>query len=1057
MNGETARITLFGAPQVWVAGEEVRLPAKALGLIARLAATHGGVCSRPTLSRMLWPRSGSRSSRHSLSQALYAIRKTLGTESVRSDGDNVSLGEVECDVSEFLSAVSREDWLGASRLYRGVFAQGLAVTGAPEFEHWLDAARSTLEASAARTLKEITGGSHWEDGRNLASALLASDPENRGLVRSYVGGLVATEGIPQAKAFASTLSDDLAAAASQVIEDFRTAGSHLDGDQSPTAFVGREHATKWLEQRFTDAVEGPANIVLITGEAGIGKTALIERFSKLAVLRGAKVLTASAYEAEQNLPLGIVGQWLQTLSRRDLDQVADRPWLAVLKTAFPVIGGESPPDLGEKLGEIGHHRLLESLRRLIVEMANRQPLVLVIDDIHWADSASISFTHYLLRRAGNESILIIAAVRTDREVGATRMSDLEPLARLSLRGLSTNAIDQFLRRSPISGDLLKSVHLGSLRRRTGGNPLLLSTLVREMRGSTLESGSPPQSIVDFFKPRLQSRSDSAQRLLATLCVLGGQSQFSMVAGIANLAADQARRALAELKSAQLVEESDSAIELRHGLVGEVALSLLSAPEKQRLHGRAARHMAESGSPRPPLAAISHDLAGNRKDAFEASVTASKACDVLHARTEKEFFLKLALSNAPSRSDEAGVRIDLADLYIRQRRWGEALDILNPAAFSKEANQLQYRAEAARLRIMAEMTGDTDVLKDLWRQVGALGEKLPPLTAADIFIGIARVAYDLGLDETAAEVAERIESRLTQLPLTVETGRRLLHPITIIGFRKGYEGALEKFDQLPASDAQDPVYEASFLANKATLLVAAGRLLDAEELFAASLGVIERFALFDHFHMINNNLGVCLMEQGRYDEAKQHFEVAVEYAADTSPSQHSTAPDNLTILAYERANYELALEIGNSLLTTRGVSGTRALMSLRAIVGLSGLELGSLPRCREAERELQIHMERHDRYNNDMSYVHIFLARMAAMRGQHADAIQLLQTAAQHYQSRNVLASARLLLERYRLETRQGVDRRMDLRRLLRQLRETGAIPLLDRSNSILVRATNRFA
>ncbi|MDX1600620.1 MAG: tetratricopeptide repeat protein [Anaerolineales bacterium] len=344
------------------------------------------------------------------------------------------------------------------------------------------------------------------------------------------------------------------------------------------------------------------------------------------------------------------------------------------------------------------------------------------------------------------------------------------------------------------------------------------------------------------------------------------------------------------------------------------------------------------------------------------------------------------------------------------------------------------------------------LQAAWLEMRSLG-KIPRLEATDGYAEIAKVAYDLGLEEVANEAAKEIEKSLADLPLSAEAARWLLVPTMVTGLLDGFAAGLDKVELLPKPDESEPSYLTPYWATMGSLLIQAGRLKEAEELFARSLGLVERYALFDEYYPVNNNLGVCLMEQGRLEEARRHFDAAIEYAkAETSPSHHATGRDNLTILAYEAGEYEEATQLGSRLLVADGpTSGVRMVMSLHAIVGLSCLELGRLRQCREAERELQILLDRHGPLSNDLSYVHTFLARMRSLRGEEDEAVAALGRAAAFYEGRNVLAKLRIELERFRILTRIGVDCRDGLRTLLQTAMPTGARPLVVRIQAQLER------
>lgn len=1050
---DTPRLTAFGDLELTVGSKAVKLPAKALAVILYLAYHGESVRSREEVAALLWPNVRISSARHSLSQALYDINKRVGPQIIVADPETVSINSVDADFWSFQEAVVQEDWKSAASHYQGRFARNFSLPRVVDFEHWLDTKRTEFERSAKEVTSRLASAELWQEALSLAETLSVDGDEDPEVSRIKALGLLATSGRKAALEFAERLSGESAIHATEAISN----GSALRPDHDPGRarghFVGRTEAMAWLESRFDEAVSGSPVLALVQGEAGSGKSSLINRFSRLMAIRGARVLSAKAYRAEQNIPFGVATQWVRDLTPNELDALSDHPWMSAVGRFFPHPGTSFRTQTGDGIGQIGHQRLLESLRRLITNVAAARPLILALDDIHAADSTTLAFVHYLLRHPGDSPLLIVASARLEEEPSFAEVRDWETASVLTLEGLSRREVAEYLEKA--SKDIDRRFDyaiVDHLFRQTGGNPLLLSTLVREDSYSDSGSAAPPASIVEFFRPRLLQHSHLARSLLAALAILTEPCALPTLVEMCGASEEETRRSISALEGANLVVQSGGKIRLRHGLVGEVALSLQGESGKQRLHGRSARLLARSGTQSSSLMAMSHDLAGNRQEAFEASLRASLACDVLHARKEKEFFLKLALSNAPSDVSQAQLKVELAELNLKQRQLAPALDLLDVGQVPESAPELRQRTQVLRLRVLAEMTGDVEALRRLWVQARDAADSLPPLFVADTYTHIGGVAWDLGLDELAAEVAELVIDRLSTLPPSEATALRMLRPTAAIGVLRGYKDALEQISSLPEPSGRDPVYRATFHYAKATLLVAAGRLLEAEELFARSLGLTERFALFDQVHAINNNLGVCLMEQGRYAEAENHLLEARKHAAPTSPSQHSTSHDNLTILAYERGDFADALEAADTLLSSRKVSGGRAVMSLFAVMGLSALEIGDLSRCGQAERELRILIERYGGYSNDMSYAHVFLARMADVRNDQASAIESLADAGRHFRSRNLLVHSRLELERCRLLIKTGTDCSAQLDQILEDLEGSGAVPLIERAESLRTRS-----
>lgn len=1049
MSEGTPRMLLLGRTRFETGGQPVRLAPKEAALLAYVYAASNGRVSRKTLSRLLWPKSSSSNRLHSLSQALYVIGRTFSKEALSADVDSIARGTVYCDVLAFRDALEAKDWVDASKLYRGSFAADLRVPESVDFAHWIDAQRSSLRSRAEKLVHELEGGFEWDALLRVTSVLLEEASSESPIASAHLSAVYHLRGQREAKAFVRGLTGQTMREAQDRLRLLTENADALPGVRR--TFVGRRQVMDQLLAAYEEGRSARPSLVLLSGEPGIGKTALADRFCRLLALRGARVLSAYAYLAEQNVPLGVAEQWIRSLSSRDLAALSTHPWMRVIRQVFPATEDSGKEQFGAHVGDIGYQRLLESVRRLFIELGKDKPLVLAVDDLHNTDSASVGLLHYLFRRQPTGPTLVLGSIRKERNYNVAAITEWDATRQVTLEGLTPSEITQWLERIGLHPYDLKGA-AQSLHERTGGNPLLIATLVEE--GQALSpSVVPPQSIIDFFRPRILDRSASAQRLLGAVALAGEPLPLDDLAEIAGLTPGSSEAAALELLGSHLVTREHDSIALRHGLLGEVALSLLSSADKQGLHGRAARVLATGGNLSDALVAVSHDVAGNRADAFAAAVRAAEACDTLHARSEKEFFLKLGLSNAPNTTDQGRIRIQLAELYLQQRRPHEGLDVISPAIFADMPAALRSRAEVVRVRIEAEMAGDVETLGALWKRAESIRGHLDALVLADAYTHLAGISHDLGFDSKSLKTAEEIADQISSLPLTVESARRLLRPTAIIAVNKGFSRGLARFASLPSPNDRDPVYACVYHSTKGSVLVAAGKLLDAEAEYARSVGIAERYALFDHYFSINNNLGVCLMEQGRFEEAERHYRIAEQYAEqDVSPSHHWIVQDNLVLLEFERGHFEAALEIARGSLAKSAAAGIRAEMSGYSIIGLCSLQLGALAQCNEAEREVQILFQRHDPIGHDMSYVHIFLARMCLLRRESENAVAVLSRAAESYRSRNAIAAARIDTEKYRILVRGGIECSDELEALANRLRGSGAVPLIDRVEGLRARA-----
>ena len=305
---DVPRLELLGTPKVFVEGRPTRIPTKGFALLIALATNPESEWPRHKLSTWLWPSSPESNARHSLSQLVYTLRQSLGEEAISATPEYLQLGKVSCDLTDFRAAMANRDWIAATRHFKGPLALGFMFHGAADFEHWLDQEQREVAKAAALLAKELGSAMRWAEAIAIVDALELHAPPDVDLARIKVRGLVELSRHDSAEEFLAALPPDVADQAEDIV-DSDLPGTALRGAD----FVGRSEAMSWLEARYHDALHSQAIFALVEGEPGVGKTTLIERFARLAALRGARVLTAVAYEAESNLPRGTLGPHVMSL------------------------------------------------------------------------------------------------------------------------------------------------------------------------------------------------------------------------------------------------------------------------------------------------------------------------------------------------------------------------------------------------------------------------------------------------------------------------------------------------------------------------------------------------------------------------------------------------------------------------------------------------------------------------------------------------------------------------------------------------------------------------
>ncbi len=519
---------------------------------------------------------------------------------------------------------------------------------------------------------------------------------------------------------------ELGRSQSRAIEALRSGMASLP-TRAHTHLVGRERELTSLRHAFDQSRQGTGVAIRIKGRSGMGKTTLAAHFLDDLVERGeALVLAGRCYERE-NVPHqavdGLVDalcQHLLQLPRRDAETLMPLDVL-VMARAFPVLGRVEAVSKAKRRSTLAvtdpvelRQRAHAALRELFARLAERQPLVLFIDDLQWGDVDSAPFLADLLQPPAPPLMIIVGYRAEDFETspllttlfGAEAAEDSTfanaveiPVGRLPLplaRSLAVALLEE-ARASTAPAE--------SIARESGGNPFFVHELVRYVSSQPGDEANKVPPLAEVLLARAEALTEDARELLEVVAV-AGKPIPEAVARRAAGARKQHPRTIAELRTAHLVRttkvDARLMIETYHDRIRESLVRSLSADKLRSLHLQIAESIEAANLTDPEALALHYAAAGERTAGSEfAAIAADKAADALaFDRAAKFYRLAVDLADPYEHERLASLGSRYGDALVNAGRGAEAPEVYLGAAAVAEpqhARDLQVRAGSELLR------------------------------------------------------------------------------------------------------------------------------------------------------------------------------------------------------------------------------------------------------------------------------------------------------------------------------------------------------------------------
>ncbi|HYI14316.1 MAG TPA: BREX system ATP-binding domain-containing protein, partial [Thermomicrobiales bacterium] len=365
-----------------------------------------------------------------------------------------------------------------------------------------------------------------------------------------------------------------------------------------TRIVGRDREQAALVDQLAEAVAGRGSLALVSGDAGIGKTALIREFSSAAVEQDCLVLTGACYDAGTTPPYGPWSELVASAARRD-ERLPAPPLLEQAPTP---------------------HAFVADLRDYLQALAGRGPLVLVLEDLHWADHESLEFLRLFVRRLDDLPLLLVATYRDDELTDNHMLDRILPhlvresnALRLNLAPLDEPAVQTLIeqRYGLSDADLARlSVHVGG---RSQGVPLYLLELLRSLEEQQrlrrtadgwelgeIDKSHVPALVRQVIDGRIERLGPDVRRLLELAAVVGQDVPLLLWRRVSGVTDDIFDEAVERALDAHVLDEVPSGMRLQftHALVRDALYAGIALPRRQRWHRQVAEALASEAGVEP---------------------------------------------------------------------------------------------------------------------------------------------------------------------------------------------------------------------------------------------------------------------------------------------------------------------------------------------------------------------------------------------------------------------------------------------------------------------------
>ncbi|KAB3536328.1 AAA family ATPase [Alkaliphilus pronyensis] len=931
------QVQLFNTPTVVKDNTKILFPyrkAEALFyyLICKKEAT------RDELVNLLWGESSEEVAKKNLRNAMYQIRKAFKIDIIISPQKSKVMINPDVPLNIDIDTFLKQE-KDAVEVYTGEFLQGFYIKDGEGFENWMIATRETYRDMYISLLYKHLENKHkpaLNEIEYYAKLLINVDPYNERayqiLIKQYLQEGIYNKGIDIYNRLVKTLNKDLGIEPEIETQNLfdellkarslkETKENHVAGD----FFYGRElELSKLIENHRQFILTDKGKSIIISGEAGIGKTILKDRFFDMVSKNESYILTSNCYQAEEDYyfkPWNSIFMGVAAIVKEEAIEIPNK-WRNIIAHLFPIFTSDTSTINGDAI------EMLDSMRFKLVEDAvlgmfqritSKKKIIISFDDIQWMDHMSLSLIRHLLLQDKNKRLMVVATCRNEFEARIddfiAQLSNYNLIDTISLNRFTENQVQEFIDSAmpnQLSQELVKQIY-----NETEGNTFFLVEYLNALKENR-NINEMSVKMQDVIKSRFINISPDGKKLLDIISVFFDNVSLELLAKVFRKKEIEVLETIEELQNRYVIKEtivqqeisyqfthqklrdfiyqkqSQAKKKLLHNLIGEITEENLKMSKRDAsIYSKLIYHFTNSGNTLKALKYrilntniyldFSHELFPIINDSFSIKETSlyMSSQQALEAINEIEALLKEASSFNES---QEYIRLEIAFLHMKGRY------------LIREGHYEEGLSYIMRMIDRARENEDHELLLKGYRQIIYYSIQTHNIKLMEEYI------------EMALALAEAYNNRLEKAILLRLKGLNKIMSIDYEAAEETLQKAIHLFNDISKYDDKYAINIAAIYDYLGEIRRYNMEFSNALKYYDKAMEMCKNIKLSRGLTIFNTNAGQAAFDMGDYERAKHYFINGLKlYNEFDVPWGRAIAEGYMALLSIREGKYKKAID------------------------------------------------------------------------------------------------------------------------------------------------------